>query len=95
MSNENQQVSDHPDTFFEIDLRSEPVVTDEKLISNLERIIVLLRQGNTYTYQDKEELMYRTEEYVTGERKPLDSEIMKYLFTGWFIQTGCGNKPNQ
>ena len=93
MSGEIQKGSDR-DEMFEIDLKSEPVVTDEKLISNLEQIILRLRQGNTYTYEDKELLMYHTEEYVTGERKPLDPEIMKYLFTGWLIHTNC-NRSNQ
>jgi len=61
------------------------MVTDEKLISNLERIIHHLKDGNTYSPEDRELLWYRTEEFVTGTRKKMDPELMKYLFTGWFI----------
>lgn len=75
------------DTVIDINLNAEPVITDEKLISNLECIIKHLKDGNTYTYEDKELLMYRTEEYVTGERKKLDPEILNYLFAGWFVST--------
>lgn len=71
---------------FELDLK--PVVTDEKIISNLEQIISQLRR-HTYTYEDKEILMDFTEGYVTGARKNLNPEIVKYLFTGWFIHNNC------
>ena len=94
MSSEGQKESNRDEEFIEIDLKSEPIITDEKIIANLEQIILHLRRGNTYTYRDKEMLMYHTEEYVTGDRKPLDPEILKYLFTGWFIHTNC-SRPDQ
>jgi len=78
---------------IELDFNSQPVIaTDETLISNLEKIIKNLRDGNTYTQEDKEWLFYHTEEYVTGERKPLDPEIMHNLFVGWFVRTYANAK---
>jgi hypothetical protein len=74
---------------IDIELKSGAVITDEKLISTLEQIIKYLKEGNTYTEEDKELLFYRIEEYVTGERKEWDPELVKYMFTGWFIHKHC------
>lgn len=71
------------------ELTPELVITNERIIATLEQIIKHLKEGNTYTDEDKEMLLYRIEEYVTGDRKKLDAETLQYLFTGWFIHRNC------
>src|SRR5205823_1882234 len=62
--------------------------SDDELISNLEVVIRNLRDHGVYNDEDKRILSTFIKEYVTGDRPRLDPDILRYLFTGWFVVEG-------
>ncbi len=65
-------------------------ITDEKIIGTLQKIISNIKDGK-YTKEIKEEIFECVEEFSTGERKPLDSKIVEYLFMGWWVKNSLYN----
>lgn len=59
-------------------------VGDQKLIETIELVIKNIRKG-VYEELDKEFILSFLTQYTTGKQIKLDPEILKYLFTGWFL----------
>lgn len=62
---------------------------DQKLIEIMESILKNIKEG-VYDDLDKESIRSFVTQYITGEPVKTDPEVLKYLFTGWFLHQNLG-----
>lgn len=57
---------------------------DQKLVEMLELAIKNIKEG-IYDDLDKENIHFFITQYTTGRQSKPDPDILRYLFTGWFL----------